>query len=576
MIKITKHILWGAITCSLSGCILESTDIDKITDDPTHLVRCPDDSDLDNAKESELAFIQIMKIADPDREGDLCSTEDCISKKDCCGLNGKYAEKYFLAFNHKICPDNMSCLTDDKHNYFCGIQTECSKEQTKCDNVCANTMTDAKHCGKCNSPCNLITIPHSQTVSCISGTCTAVECAKGYHKSKDNKSCLEGDESSCNEAQCANTPGWIDGECQNGRCVANKCDEDFHIFNNTSENGNYYACEKDSELRCGEPFKPCPLPDHAQKTKCRDGKCQLSSCQDNYHISLDNTQCELDTIFACGDALHDCYSETAWGNGNDNHEDNDGSCTQGQCHANTCQTGYHRFNQVVDDKFVPCQKDDIYNCGAPNIECKDPTPLCQNGKCTENCSADMTLCDSGCVNLMTDVDNCMACNNKCPERPNMNASCNGSCIYSCKKEFGDCDNDPNNGCEVLLADKHWSKCGVCDPAYDDCDKNAENGCEIKLSDYGLKNCLTCTESYTNCGTYVNNNNIVSCLKAGTGWDPQTTPFKTFCADRCNNTKDPVTYPSSEAIHHPSVCKPKQYCSRKDDPYPHYYYRCSDQ
>lgn len=469
MFKITKHILCVAMTYGLCGCVLDASDIEKITNDPDNLVFCPNDSN-----KAKLNSIQITKAADPKREGELCSNDECLTKDDCCGLNGKYAEKYYLAFHHGICPENMSCLTENNH-YRCGIQqVECSSEQKKCSNACVNLMTDIKHCGKCNSPCDQNTIPNSEEVSCVKGTCTIIQCKTGFHP-EQNK-----------------------------------------------------------------------------------------------------TKCEKDTIRTCGPYHSDCYSIMAWGDGDNDYEDNDGYCENGNCYANVCITGYHPYNQTIDSRFVPCQKDDNDNCGAPNHKCVEPTPLCQDGKCIENCTGDMALCESGCVNIRTDIDNCNGCGNKCDNRPNMNVTCNGTCNYSCKDGYGDCDNDLNNGCETLLTDKHWSKCGICESGYKDCDSNRDNGCEINLAENGLSDCKVCADDYTYCGLYNKNNKIASCLKPGKGWDDKHTPFDRFCKDRCNNTKDPLTYETSEAIHHPSVCKPKQYCSRIDDPYPDYYYPCTDQ
>ncbi|MBO4351322.1 MAG: hypothetical protein J6A01_10300 [Proteobacteria bacterium] len=570
MFKLAKHILWVATAYSLCGCALDTWDIEKITDDPEHRVYCPDDSN-----KAELDFIQITKNADEEQEGKLCSRDECLSKKDCCGLNKKYAEKYFLAFSHRICPQNLICLRDDEKKYYCGPeQLECSANKAKCGNECADLNTDVKHCGKCNSPCDLNTIPNAEQVSCIEGICTLVRCKKGYLLDSNQNTCTQESELSCAGRYCSDSAGWIKGECLDDKCVADECDVDYHILNGVNEDDRYLACEKDSNLRCGEPPVPCSIPENAKTSKCKDGKCQIENCEPGFHPNQENTNCEADTIRACGAINADCYALAAWGDGDDDYQDNDGYCDKGNCHANACAQGYHPYNQFVDSKFVPCQKDDINNCGAPNLKCVEPKPLCQNGKCIENCTGDMALCNSGCVNIKTDVDNCNGCGNKCPDRPNMNVTCNGSCIYSCKKGYENCDNDSNNGCELLLSDRHWSACRTCESGYKDCDNNEANGCEIKLAEYGLKDCRACTDEYINCGLYAKNTNIASCLKEGNNWNKDT-PFTKFCEERCNSTKSILTYPTSETIHHPSVCKPKQYCARKDDPYPDYYYRCTD-
>jgi hypothetical protein len=121
---------------------------------------------------------------------------------------------------------------------------------------------------------------------------------------------------------------------------------------------------------------------------------------------------------------------------------------------------------------------------------------------------------NGCeVALPTDPANCGTCGNVCT-LANATAGCaGGTCtVASCNQEYGDCDGNPTNGCEVLL-DNDLGNCGKCGspcaPAnavpfcslgtclyssckagYADCDHKPATGCEIDTQTDPM-NCGAC-------------------------------------------------------------------------------------
>ena len=165
---------------------------------------------------------------------------------------------------------------------------------------------------------------------------------------------------------------------------------------------------------------------------------------------------------------------------------------------------------------VACLMDS--HCATGQI-CKTsgPSSICVPG-CVDDsrCVAGQKCCDGGCIDVSKDPRNCGACGKACGSQ-NSTATCAaGACVPGkCNTGWGDCNNDPVDGCETSLrADpKNCTACGmVCDiknavpgcsgsdmpPCYiaackygfDDCNAEAKDGCETSvLSD--VNNCGAC-------------------------------------------------------------------------------------
>lgn len=69
--------------------------------------------------------------------------------------------------------------------------------------------------------------------------------------------------------------------------------------------------------------------------------------------------------------------------------------------------------------------------------------------------------DNGCETSLEVVTSCGACGRSCRAGRHARASCvAGACMAVCDPGFGDCDDDPGNGCERnLQKDPH--DCGAC-------------------------------------------------------------------------------------------------------------------
>lgn len=84
-------------------------------------------------------------------------------------------------------------------------------------------------------------------------------------------------------------------------------------------------------------------------------------------------------------------------------------------------------------------------CAAGHLDC--------NGDPRGGCETDTS----------NDTANCGACANSCPSAPNALPTCSaGACGVTCLAHFGDCDGQPQNGCEDDLStdSKNCSLCGL--------------------------------------------------------------------------------------------------------------------
>ena len=140
-------------------------------------------------------------------------------------------------------------------------------------------------------------------------------------------------------------------------------------------------------------------------------------------------------------------------------------------------------------------------------------PTCQPGcDVDQDCPAQGKCCDHACIDPMTDPGNCGGCGNHCTSTHATSSCAAGACqSAACLEGWGDCNNDPADGCEASLASDP-ANCGHCATAcqfdhataacsntcyiaacefgFGDCDESPGNGCEGNtLSD--IKNCGSC-------------------------------------------------------------------------------------
>jgi len=146
--------------------------------------------------------------------------------------------------------------------------------------------------------------------------------------------------------------------------------------------------------------------------------------------------------------------------------------------------------------------------------------LCMAGQCVAGCDTQRgcgegrLCCGGGCVDAQTSAMHCGACGTLCATVNGVPACAAGRCtVGRCNEPFGDCDNDPANGCETNVQNTaaHCGACGMacatpsngvaacsagrcvvgqCTQGFADCDGDAANGCETNLNTT-LSDCGRC-------------------------------------------------------------------------------------
>jgi hypothetical protein len=146
-----------------------------------------------------------------------------------------------------------------------------------------------------------------------------------------------------------------------------------------------------------------------------------------------------------------------------------GGCSGGRCLVTACAEG---FADCDGDASNGCEVDlqrDPVHCGACGTRCAaaNATLACTAGACTLTACADgFADCNGspadGCeVDTRVNAAHCGACRRACTLNNAATVCMEGVCrLAACNANYGDCDGDPSNGCEVLLT-SNVAHCGAC-------------------------------------------------------------------------------------------------------------------
>ena len=345
----------------------------------------------------------------------------------------------------------------------CGSDSECGGLGDLC-----LTLGDGEFCGR----------------ECGEGD----ECPEGYQ-------CDEFSSQGDLVRQCAPVLGFCgdcvdqddDGHGEGEGCIGGDCDDlDPRTFDGAPElcDGWDNDCDDDidedidfaaDEANCGECGVVCD-PDGATG-ECVDGACVVVSCDDGrWDIDGEpDNGCE----YACevvGDEVCDGNDDDCDGvvdEGVDLLTDPlncgecgeicafDGAgarCVEGECAIGACDDGLANCNGFAEDGCEVVLATDVEHCGECEIACdfENAGAACEEGVCTlgvceegfANCDGDP---DDGCeIELADDLLHCGECDNACSFETTGAACEFGECVpTACAPGLLDCDDDlPLNGCEV--------------------------------------------------------------------------------------------------------------------------------
>jgi len=254
--------------------------------------------------------------------------------------------------------------------------------------------------------------------------------------------------------------------------------------------GQYCADPTDDRLNCGACGNICPYGPHSTPV------CSLSAC---------SITCATGYADCDGKASNGCEVET------DNNPDSCGACgvicpavndtancTAGVCGIAMCNAGFANCDGNVRNG-CETNTNTTQNCGGCGNMCNiaNGTAGCPAGSCTVlDCNTGWGNCDNnpanGCeTNTTSSIPNCGGCGSVCATA-NATPSCTGSkCVIgSCNPGYADCDGNPANGCEIDTQNNP-SDCGACGFA---CSlPNAVPGCAI-----GKCTVASCLPGFGNC------------------------------------------------------------------------------
>ncbi|HUU03901.1 MAG TPA: S8 family serine peptidase [Myxococcota bacterium] len=386
-----------------------------------------------------------------------------------------------------------------------------------------DTSGDLGNCGWCGHTC---AYAHAGA-DCTNGLCQFTGCDSGWTDCDNDQATgceadLQADPQNCGTCglDCGPYANASPG-CTGGQCAIGQCDAGFGDCNGNLADGCEFDVSADLQ-NCGACGNVCALP-HADSQACIDGACiPMGACTDvalqpvvetphpyanNYDDSWVISQpgaVQLSAHFASFDVEQN--SDCSWdyvllldGQGNQMAKlcGTLGAFYSEQIMGDTIQVVFHSDSSVIRDGFVI-----------------DSVGSCENGCATgfSDCDADP---QNGCeADTGSDVANCGGCGLTCGGAHTASQCLNSTCIESieCQADWGDCNNDPLDGCEAELAGdpQNCSACGAiclyshaagacnggvcemgaCNQGFGDCNASEADGCETSTSS-DPNNCGAC-------------------------------------------------------------------------------------
>jgi uncharacterized protein (TIGR03382 family) len=378
----------------------------------------------------------------------------------------------------------------------------CAANEVNCPTGCAELSSDPFNCGGCGNDCAAL-LPNVATATCSANACAIATCDAGFGDCDADTAngCETDTQTSFDHCGSCNQPCQAGQVCQNGMCVSG-CTPPL------VDCGGSCVDTQTDLAHCGGCDQPCAR-EHAAES-CVNGVCTLGTCDAGFGNCDQNATngCEqtLNTLQHCGLCNQACTPTHGTGN-----------CDSGTCVVVSCEAGYEDCNHQAADGCEALLASDPANCGACGTACSfdHATAKCENSACA---------------------------------------------IDYCDQFFGDCDNDPANGCETPLSSKNnCGQCGVQCTRIENCIKQGLNyRCSSTCSDTdqdtyaaatcGGDDCDDSDASINPAATETCNGKDDNCNGAiDEGFDQDADGYTTCATPADCNDTDPGVYPGAPEI-----------------------------
>jgi hypothetical protein len=323
---------------------------------------------------------------------------------------------------------------------------------------------------------------------CLDGYCQEPGCDNGIRDNTETDFDCGGDCKPCGPGQRCDIARDCDSlVCTENECVGASCDDEIQNGDETGRDcgGSCDGCP---------PGSPCLTP-----IDCTSGVCDETTMRCIVFCIPGTDECDADLTVECETNILTSVDHCG-GCGMPCEFDHAAStCVGGVCSLGDCEAPWADCNGDPDDGCEIDTSATATDCGGCGDDCPavNGTPGCADSVCTIECSKGFEDCNEdtsdGCEAPIGDVLNCGGCGVECPEDEGYTAYCSdGECGQTmCEAGLGNCDGDPDDGCESDLTSdvENCGRCGgLCSVAHGTAGCDAELGCVVAGCDDGWANC----------------------------------------------------------------------------------------